>query len=120
MLFIIIVDSRYLELAYLEVKIWSLPKHETLTTGKKIVEKRRNCSFSPIFSVYLELQESSYIYNVFVFVKCGCLNYFFLNSANLICRGMDILKYFREFLGIRDNESRLYIHLYTAETTKPF
>ena len=31
--------------AYLEVKIWSLPKHENLTTGKKnIVEKRRNCS----------------------------------------------------------------------------
>ena len=34
---------------------------------------------------------------------------FFLNSANLICRGTDISKYFRESLGIRDNESRLYI-----------
>ena len=34
---------------------------------------------------------------------------FFLNSANLICRGMDISKYFRESLGIRDIESRLYI-----------
>ena len=30
--------------AYLDVKIWSLPKHEHLTTGKNIVEKRRNCS----------------------------------------------------------------------------
>ena len=30
--------------AYLEVKIWSLPKHENLTTRKNIVEKRRNCS----------------------------------------------------------------------------
>ena len=29
-------DSRYLDLAYLEVKISSLPKHENLTTGKKI------------------------------------------------------------------------------------
>ena len=33
---------------------------------------------------------------------------FFLNSANLICRSTDILKYFRESVGIRDNESRLY------------
>ena len=38
------VDSRYLELAYLEVKIYSLPKHENLTTCKNIKEKRRNCS----------------------------------------------------------------------------
>ena len=34
---------------------------------------------------------------------------FFLNSANLICRTTDISKYFRESLGIRDNESRLYV-----------
>ena len=32
--------------------------------------------------------------------------YFFLNSANLICRGMDISRCFRESFGIRDNESR--------------
>ena len=30
---------------------------------------------------------------------------FFLNSANLICQGKDISKYFRESLGIRDNKS---------------
>ena len=31
--------------AYLEVKIWSLPKHENLTTDKENgVEKRRICS----------------------------------------------------------------------------
>ena len=30
---------------------------------------------------------------------------FFLNSANLICRDTDISKYFRESLGIRDNEN---------------
>ena len=36
------------------------------------------------------------------------LEYFFLNSANLICRGTAISKYYIEFLGIRDNESRLY------------
>ena len=32
---------------------------------------------------------------------------FFLNSANLICRGTGISKYFRESLGLQDNESRL-------------
>ena len=37
------------------------------------------------------------------------MNYFFLNSANLICRGTDISKYFGESHGIRDNESRLYL-----------
>ena len=34
---------------------------------------------------------------------------FFLNSATLICRSTYIFKYFRESLGIRDNDSRLYI-----------
>ena len=33
----------------------------------------------------------------------------FLTFATLICRGTDISKCFRESLGIRDNESRLYI-----------
>ena len=33
----------------------------------------------------------------------------FLTSATLIFRGTDILKCFRESLGIRDNESRLYL-----------
>ena len=32
----------------------------------------------------------------------------FLSSANLICRSMDMSKYFRESLRIRDNESQLY------------
>ena len=35
------------------------------------------------------------------------LFYFSFNSANLICRGTDISKYFRESLGFRDNENRL-------------
>ena len=34
----------------------------------------------------------------------------FLNSANLICQGMYISNYVREFLGFRDNESRLYMY----------
>ena len=48
----------------------------------------------------------------YTFVKCGCSIYFFLKSANLICRSTDISKYFRESFGIRDNESRLYYHYY--------
>ena len=39
------------------------------------------------------------------------LFFLLLNSANLICRGTDISKYFRESLGIRDNESRLYFDI---------
>ena len=38
----------------------------------------------------------------------GC-QIFFLNSGNLICRSTGISMYFRESLGVRDNESRLYI-----------
>ena len=41
------------------------------------------------------------------FMKCGGSLYFFLNSANLICRVTDISKYFRESLRFRDNESPL-------------
>ena len=96
------------------MKIWSLPKHENLTTGKKILWKRGEIApkegaisslFPQYFSISLTSKESNYIY----FAKCGCSNYFFLNSANLICRGTDISKYFKGSLGIRDNESRLYL-----------
>ena len=41
-------------------------------------------------------------------MKFGCAICIFLNSANLICRSMDISKCFRESLQLRDNESRLY------------
>ena len=90
--------------AYLEVKIWSLPKHENLTTGKKYCRKEEQfLLFSTIVSIASKFKSPI----TYIFVKCGCANYFFLTSANLICRGMDISKYFRESLGIRDNESRL-------------
>ena len=55
--------------AYLEVKIWSLPKHENLTTCKNIVEKRRNCSqgaisplFHNIFNISLTSRVQLHIY----------------------------------------------------------
>ena len=40
--------------------------------------------------------------------------FFFLNSANLIWRGTDISKYFIESFGIRDNESGLYIAMFSG------
>ena len=55
--------------AYLEVKIWSLLKNENLITGNKILWKRGEIApkeqfllFSTIFSTYVWLQESNYIY----------------------------------------------------------
>ena len=106
------VDSRYLKLAYLEVKIWSLPKHENLTACKKYCGKEEKLLLRSNFSSFP--QYFQYISNfknpiTHIFVKCGCLNYFFLISENLICRGTDISKCFRGSLGIRDNESRLYL-----------
>ena len=41
-------------------------------------------------------------------MKFGCSIGIFLSSAHLICRSTDISKYFRGFLRLRDNESRLY------------
>ena len=62
-------------------EIWSLPKHEHLTTGKKILWKRGEIApkeqfllFSTIFSIYL-LTSSPITY---IFVKYGCSNNYFL------------------------------------------
>ena len=109
------------------MEIRSLPKHENLTTGKKILWKRGEIApkeqfllFSTIlrsnfssFPQYLQYISTFKSPITHIFVKCGCLNYFFLNSANLICRGTDISNYFRESLGIRNKESRLYYYLST-------
>ena len=101
------------------MKIWSLQKHETMTTGIKIMWKRGEIAkeqfllFSTIFSVYLYFQESNYIFicEMWLFELL-----FFLRSANLICRDTDISKYFRESLGLRDNENRLYLPEVFGET----
>ena len=73
----------------------------------EISPKEQFLLFSTIFSVYLYFQESNYIFicEMWLFDLS-----FFLNSANLICLDTDISKYFREYLGFRDNESRLYIN----------
>ena len=56
--------------AYLEVKILSLPKHENLTTGKKILWKRGEIApkeqfllfFHNIFNIYLNSRVQLHIY----------------------------------------------------------
>ena len=102
------------------MKIWSLPKHETITAGKKYCGKEKKLLLRSNFSSIA--QYFRYITNfkssiTHIFAKCGCSNYFFLNSVNPICRGTDISKYFRESLGIRDNGSLLY---FNEETWKIF
>ena len=59
--------------AYLEVKIWSLFLHETMTTGKKIMWKRGE--IAPYFFLYIYISNfrSQITYS---FVKCGCSIYF--------------------------------------------
>ena len=62
--------------AYLEVKIWSLFLHETMTTGNKIMWKRGEIApkeqfllFSTLFYIYISNFRSQITYS---FVKCGC------------------------------------------------
>ena len=82
------------------------------------MDKRRNCSsgaISPLFhnsfNIHCILCKG---------VKLRILGIwlldFFLNSGNLICRSTGISMYFRESLGVRDNESRLYLFLSLNET----
>ena len=97
---------------FLEVKIWSLFLHGNLTTeqvtkycGKE--EKLLIRAISPLFHNIFNISLSSGVK-----LNIDLLNvvvYFFLTSANLICRGTDIKNYLRESLGLRDNESRLYV-----------
>ena len=97
------------------MKIWSLPKHENLTTCKIYCGKEEKLllrsNFSP-FPQYFQYISNFKSPDIHIFVKCVLSNYFFLNSANLICRSTDISKFFRESLGIRDNGSRLYLHIF--------
>ena len=109
---LVISTSLISNTAYLEVKIWSLPKHENLTTGKKYCGKEEKLLLRSNFSSfpqYFQIISNFKGPITYILVTCGCSNYFFLNSATLICRGTVISKYIRESLGIRDNESRLYV-----------
>ena len=76
-----------------------------LTTGNRILWKRGEIAPKEQLLPYLYLQESNYIF----ICEMWFFDLFFLNFANLICRDTDISKYFRESLGLLDNESRLYL-----------
>ena len=72
----------------------------------EIAPKEQFLLFPTIFLVYLYFNESNYIFfcEMWLFELS-----IFLKSAHLICRDTDISKYFRKSLGLRDNESRLYL-----------
>ena len=84
-----------------------------MTTSNKIMWKRGEIAPKEQFLLF-----STSLYIVFltsgVKLHIHLLNVVvqfivFLTLSTLICRGTDISKCFSEFLGIRDNESRLYI-----------
>ena len=74
------------------------------------MDKRRNCSLGAISPLFPNS------FNIYILCKGVKLHmnlehlvarFYFLNSGNLICRSTDISMYFRVFLGVRDNVSRL-------------
>ena len=89
--------------------------HGNLTSSNKILWKRGEIApqmqyllFSTIFSIYLQLQEPNYIYI--------CEMWLFDLFCPQFCKS-DMSRYgylevFRESLGLRDNEIRLYFYSY--------
>ena len=76
------------------------------------MEKRRNCSLgaiSPLFHNIFNISLTWESNKRFILLKVVVRLIVFLSSANLICRSTDISRCFIEYLGFRDNESRLYI-----------
>ena len=97
--------------AFLEVKIWSLFKHGNVITGNKILWKRGEIAlkeqilfFSTIFSMYLYIQESNYLFICEIWLFSSVLHNWYVE----VRYEPSILKYSSESLGIGDNESQLY------------
>ena len=66
-------------------------QHDYLATGNIILRKRGEIAPNERFSSfpqYFQQISNFRSKNAYSFVKCGCLIYFFLNSANLICWGL--------------------------------
>ena len=63
--------------------------------------------FSTLFYIYIFLTSGVKLHIHLLNVVVQFI--VFLTLSTLICRGMDISKCFSESLGIRDNESRLYL-----------
>ena len=112
------VDPRYLDLAYLELPLiskWNsgpcfnmaIQEQVTKYCGKeeKLLLRSNFSSFPQYFQYISTFRVKLHIHLLNVVVR---YMFFFLTSATLICRGTDIFKCFRESLGIRENETRLY------------
>ena len=83
-----------------------------MTTGNKIMWKRgeiaprSNFSSFPHYYIYIFLTSRVKLHIHLLNMVVQFI--VFLTLSTLICRGTDISKCFKESLGIRDNESRLY------------
>ena len=71
----------------------------------EIAPKEQFLLFNIILYIFLTLGVKLHIHLLNVVVQFIV----FLTLSTLICRGTDISKCFSESLGIRDNESRLYL-----------
>ena len=95
-----------------------------MTTGNRIIWKRGEIApkeefllFSTLFkNIFLTSRVKLHIHLLNVVVQFAV----FLTLSTLICRGTDISKYFSESLGIRDNESRLYIAIFEYVEQRKF
>ena len=72
----------------------------------EIAPKEQFLLFSTLLYIYISNFRSQITYS---FVKYVVQFIVFLTLSTLKCRGTDISKCFSESLGIRDNESRLYM-----------
>ena len=109
------VEPRYLELAYFELPLISKWKSCGPCLNMKLWHqvtkscgKEENFSSFPHYFIYIVLTSGVklhfHLLNVVV-------QFILLTLSTLICRGADISKCFRESLGIRDYESRLYLFI---------
>ena len=82
-----------------------------MTTGNKIMRKTGeiapNFSSFPHYFIYIFLTSGVKLHIHLLNVVVQFI--IFLTLSTLICRGTDISKCFSESLGIRDDESRLYV-----------
>ena len=88
-----------------------------MTTGNKIMWKRGESNFSSFphyfIHIFLTFGVKLHIHLLNVVVQF----IIFLTLSTLICRCTDISKCFSKSLGVRDNESRLYLFSLIATIT---
>ena len=73
----------------------------------EIAPKEQFLLFSALFYIYISNLRSQITYSFVLNVVVQFI--IFLTLSTLICRGTDISKCFSKSLGIKDNESQLYV-----------